>query len=126
MLILSLRQEASENLPVTYNAFRIFPLSLRNNTGSSASCEIFTSLSKIVRLNISGQCEIFRNNSSGTTKNRKQEIGHPCRTPLNMGNLLEMLGYRITELIMPYKNQEILMMQLNLCRSNNQLSLITV
>lgn len=71
---------------------------------SSASCEIFTSLSKIVKPSISGQCEIFRNNSSGTTKNRKQEIGHPCRTPLNMGNLVGIKNNRATYVLTEHDN----------------------
>lgn len=52
-------------------------------------------LSKIVSINKSGQCEMLKNKSSATNKNKKQEMG---QYPQDIGNLLDVKGYRMTEL----------------------------
>lgn len=43
---------------------------------------------------------MFENKSSATIINRKQEIRQPWRTPLDTEKLFDIVGYKITELVM--------------------------
>ncbi len=36
-----------------------------------------------------------------TIRNKKGDIGQPWRTPLQRGNLLELFGYQLMELLIP-------------------------
>lgn len=49
---------------------------------------------------------IHANDTVHPTKNQEQEIGQPWRKPLETGNLLEILGYKITQLFMSLEKND--------------------